>query len=162
MKNKIIIIINKNTSSGCLRPRFCRARVISVRTSSFLSKAASTRARMSPTTCPSPGVPIVRDSDTHGCCFLELMQAEQWFFSRVNGGSSSQCFWVLTLSPQRSNPRHWAYEISLFLKGISGLGVRDFWFLIGISRDFLWVIYPSTQEVGCLKCRVSYIFSAQV
>ena len=34
----------------------------------------------------------------------------------------------------------------LFFKGISGLGVRDFRFLIGISRDFLGVIYPSILE----------------
>ena len=35
---------------------------------------------------------------------------------------------------ERAN--HLAYEISHFSKGFFSQGVRDFWFLIGISRDF--------------------------
>ena len=37
-----------------------------------------------------------------------------------------------------------AYEISYFERDF-GLGVRNFWFIIGISGDFLGVVYPSTQ-----------------
>ena len=37
----------------------------------------------------------------------------------------------------------WRTRYISFITGISGLAVRDFWFLTGIYRDFYGAIYPS-------------------